>query len=104
MRKKTKKRNSGHLLHWERPKQAANRNGCSGYGRSDFRERMTSFSLDFREIRSSEFVETRRKVVLCHEGNAWAPVLRSFDKLREVVVSSYLFYTLFKCFVMFELV
>ena len=27
--------------------------GCSGYGRSDFRERRISFSLDFREIRSS---------------------------------------------------
>ena len=39
-----------------------------------------------------------------HEGNVWVPDLRSFDKLREVGVSSYLFYTLFKCFVMFELV
>ena len=30
---------------------------------------------------------------------AWVPVLRSFDKLREVVVLSYLFYSLFKSFV-----
>ena len=29
----------------------------------------------------------------------WAPVLRSFNKICEVGVSSYLFYTLFKCFV-----
>ena len=29
----------------------------------------------------------------------WAPVLGSFDKLREVGVLSYLSYTLFKCFV-----
>ena len=29
----------------------------------------------------------------------WVPVLKSFDKLREVGVSSYLFYTLFKCVV-----
>ena len=41
--------------------------GCSGYGRSDFRERRTSFSLDFREIRPSEFVGTRRNVVLRDE-------------------------------------
>ena len=34
----------------------------------------------------------------------WTPVLRSFNKLREVGVLSYLFYTLFKCFVMFELI
>ena len=34
----------------------------------------------------------------------WAPVLRSFDKLREVGVLSYLFYSLFKCFVMFALI
>ena len=30
--------------------------------------------------------------------------LRSFDKLCEVGVLSYLFYTLFKCFVMLELI
>ena len=29
----------------------------------------------------------------------WAPVLRIFDKRREVGVLSYLSYTLFKCFV-----
>ena len=34
----------------------------------------------------------------------WTPVLGVFDKLHEVGVSSYLFYTLFKCFVLFELV
>ena len=73
--------------------------------RFDFsRERESHFSLDLRVIRPSEFFGARRKVVLRDEGNAWALVLRSFDKLREVGVSSYLFYTLFKCFVMFELV
>ena len=35
-------------------------------------------------IRPSEFVGTRRKVALRIEAYAWAPVLRSFDKLREV--------------------
>ena len=34
----------------------------------------------------------------------WTTVLGSFFKLLEVGVSSYLFYTLFKCFVMFELI
>ena len=34
----------------------------------------------------------------------WTTVLESFFKLLEVGVSSYLFDTLFKCFVMFELI
>ena len=49
----------------------------------------------FSVNRTSGFFEARRKVILHDEANAWAPVLRSFDKLREVGVSSYLFYTLF---------
>ena len=65
---------------------------------------MCHLSLRSRAIRSSDRFESRRKVVLRGEDNAWAPVSWSFDKLREVGVSSYLFYTLFKCFVMFELV
>ena len=35
----------------------------------------------------------RSEVVLRGEGNAWVPVLGSFDKLREVGVLSYLFYS-----------
>ena len=69
-----------------------------------FRARKCTFSLDFRSIGPSDFFGARRKVVLRDEGNAWAQVLRIFDKVLEVGVSSYLFYTLFKCFVMFELV
>ena len=68
------------------------------------RERNCTFSLDFMSIGPADFFGARRKVVLREECNAWAPVLRSFDKHREVGVSSYLFYTLFKCFVMLELV
>ena len=34
----------------------------------------------------------------------WAPVSWSFDKLHEVGALSYLFYSLFKCFVMFGLI
>ena len=60
---------------------------------------MCDFSLRSRAIGPSEFFGARRKVVLHGEGNAWAPVSLSFDKLREVGVLSYLSYTLFKCFV-----
>ena len=91
-----------------KPKRERTRNGCSGYGRSDFRERRTSFCLDFREIRSSKFVGTRKKVALRIVAYAWAPVLRSFDKLREVGDLSYLGFTLYlsvlQCFGCFEAV
>ena len=63
------------------------------------REKGSSFSLGFRSIGQSDFFGARRKVVLRGEAYAWTPVLRSFDKLREVGVLSYLSYTLFKCFV-----
>ena len=62
---------------------------------SDFRERVSHFSLDFREIRPSEVFGARRKVVLRGEAYAWAPVLRSFDKLREVGDLFYLGFTLY---------
>ena len=52
-----------------------------------------------RAIGLSDFFGPRRKAVLCSKGNAWAPVLGSFDKLHEVGVLSYLSYALFKCFV-----
>ena len=48
------------------------------------RERKCAFSLDFRSIGPSDFFGARRKVVLPNEGNVWAPVLGSFDKLCEV--------------------
>ena len=64
---------------------------------------MCHFSLDFRSIGPSDLFGARRKVVLRGEGNAWAPFSWSFNKLHEVGVSSYLSYTLFKCFVMLEL-
>ena len=43
-------------------------------------------------------------MVLHIKDYTWAPVSRVFDKLREVGVLSYLFYPLFKCFVMLVLV
>ena len=60
---------------------------------------MSDFSLRSRSIRQSDFFEARRKVALCGEDYTWAPVWRSFDKLREVGVLFYFSYTLFKCFV-----
>ena len=57
-----------------------------------FRERRCHFSLRSRAIGRSDFFGPRRKVVLRIEGNTWAPVFWSFDKLREVGVLSYLFY------------
>ena len=57
--------------------------------------RERDFSLNFRQIRPSEFFRARRKVALREEGNAWTPVLRSFDKLREVGDLSYLGFTLY---------
>ena len=60
---------------------------------------MCNFSPKSQAIGSSDSFGARRKVVLRGEGNAWAPVSWSFDKIREVGVLSYLSYTLFKCFV-----
>ena len=60
---------------------------------------MCHFSLDFRSIRPSDSFGSRRKVVLRGKGNTWTPILRSFHKICEVRVSSYLFYSWFKCFV-----
>ena len=56
-------------------------------------ERECDLSLRLQAIKPSKFVETRRKVALRSEAYAWAPVLRGFDKLREVRVLSYLFYS-----------
>ena len=60
-----------------------------------FSERERNFSLNFRQIRLSEFIRARRKVALREEGNEWTPVLRSFDKLCEVGDLSYLGFTLY---------
>ena len=67
--------------------------------------RECDFSLGLRAIRPSEFFGTRRKVSLRSKANTWVPVLRSFDKLREIGVSSYLSFTLcLSVFMMLELI
>ena len=55
-----------------------------------FREKVSDFSLDLRQIRPSAVFGTRRRTVLRGEGFAWVPDLWSFLKLREVGVSPYL--------------
>ena len=67
-------------------------------------ERVSSFSLEYRAIRPSAVVGTRREAALSGEGFAWVPDLRSFDKLRDVRVSPYLGFTrCLRVFTMFEL-
>ena len=66
--------------------------------------RRLDFSLSFRKIRPSEFVETRRKAALRGKGFAWVPDLRSFDKLFELGVSPYLGFIIYlSTLLMFEL-
>ena len=62
-----------------------------GEGKSDrrfwisfSRERVSSFTLSFCAIRPLAVVGTRGKAALRIETYAWVPVLRVFDKLREV--------------------
>ena len=65
---------------------------------------MCNFSLRSQPIGLSDFFGPRRKVALRDEDYTWAPILGSFDKLREVGVLSYLGYSFFKCFVMLGLI
>ena len=72
----------------------------------EFRERMTSSSLEIQAIRPSAVFGTRREAALRGESFAWVSDLRSLDKLLEVGVSSYLGFTLylsvFQCFGWYE--
>ena len=54
-----------------------------------FRERSSTFSLEFPAIGPSVFGETRSKVAPHGKGYAWVSVLWSFDKLQEIRVFSY---------------
>ena len=91
MRKKDKIGNSDRLLPLFESQNVKDENGDAvGTDLRVFRERMSGFSLRFRPIEPSDFFKVRRKVVLCCENYTWAPVLRSFDKLCEVRVLSYL--------------
>ena len=60
------------------------------------RERGSTFSLNFWVIGSSSSSGARGKALPRKERFATRPELRSFDKLREVGVFSYLVYSLAK--------
>ena len=64
--------------------------------RKGARERESTLSLDFLTISPSNPDETRSKVDPHCKSYAWASILWSFDKLREVGFFSYLFYSLAK--------
>ena len=66
---------------------------CRRLGFFIFSERVSDFSLKSREIGPSDSFGARRKVVIRGEGNAWAPISWSFDKLCEVGVLSHLLYS-----------
>ena len=65
-------------------------------GRRNSIVRSSHFSLDFPVIGPSNPDETRGEVDPHCKSYVWVPVLWSFDKLREVGVFSYLFYSLAK--------
>ena len=71
-----------------------------------FREKVSDFSIDLRQIRPSAVFGTRRRTALRREGFAWVPDLGSFFKLLEVGVSPYLGFTLYlsvlQCFGLLE--
>ena len=70
-----------------------------------FRERRTSFSLDYQVIQPSTVFKMRKKVALHREVYTLVPDLRSLDKLRKVGDSPYLGFTLcLRAMLMFELI
>ena len=69
---------------WDKKKR------CRSFEIVIFRERTSDFSLKYQAIRPSAVIGTRREAALRGKGFAWVPDLRSFDKIREVVVSPYL--------------
>ena len=75
---------------WEGGKRRENRE------REDFRERSSTFCLDFPTIGPSNPGEARGKIDFHCKGYAWVSGLKSFEKLREVGVFSYLVNSLAK--------
>ena len=77
----------------------------SSFGSHFFRERESSFSLDFYAIQPPAVFGARRKAALHGKGFAWIPDLRSLDKLLEVGVSPYLSFILcLRTILMLELI
>ena len=79
---------------FKRPKEnVKGRKTYSSLGFLIFSERECDLSLKPRAILPSKFFGAKRKVALRSEAYAWTPILRSFDKLCEVGVLFYLFYS-----------
>ena len=97
MRKRQKEEQLSSSFIKRKPKRGKTEEGTYSELKMEFlvRERERDFSLNFRQIRPSEFVGTRSKAALCIEAYVWAPILRSFGKLREVGDLSYLGFTLY---------
>ena len=55
----------------------------NGLGFLIFRERESSFSLDFRPFGPSVLDRARSKVVLCGEGYTWTPIWWSSDNYKR---------------------
>ena len=83
------------LLQLKDQKRELKRRRCREFGNGVFRVRRLDFSLESWEIQPSAVVGVRRKAALRGEAYAWAPDLRSFDKLQEVWVSPYLGFTIY---------
>ena len=68
------------LLHGKHKKRAVS---CRSVGFSGFRERRSSFSLDFWSFGMSVLDGTRSKVYLRGEGYAWTPIWWSYDNSKR---------------------
>ena len=75
-------------IHWGEGKRKKKEKEREEEGRrKDFRERSSTFSLDFPAIRQSVLVRARDKVDPRSESYVWVLESGSFDKLKEVGVS-----------------
>ena len=63
--------------------ETQNRVVGSGWAFFTFRERESTFSLDFRSIRTLVLDGARSKVALQGEGYAWAPIWWSSDNSKR---------------------
>ena len=86
--------NSIDLLKFKRGKkcelEGRRSSSCCRNENGGFREKVSDFSLNLRQIRPSAVFGTRRETALRGEGFAWVQDLGSFLKLLEVGVSPYL--------------
>ena len=81
---KDKRVNSGHLLKWKKSKNGRRLDKCDAIaGILFFRERESTFSLDFQPIGPSVFDIARRKVTLRDEDYAWTPIGWSSDNSKR---------------------